>query len=377
MNAVPLRQRRGRVDSVETGGSSDRPQPLSSRSVTTMETLHGFRRSQAVVMGIDAYAHGIPPLRTAVNDARRVAGVLEADFGYAVRLLADDVTRDRLRALFEDSLPAEVQADDRLLVYFAGHGIALDGDDGPAGYLVPQDARPDDRQTFLPMTDLSGWLDRLPCRHLLLVLDCCFAGAFRWSSTRDLGAVPEVLHRERFDRYIRDPAWQVITSAAYDQKALDVLSGAAIGLRAPDGASGGHSPFAAAFLRALEGEADLYPRAAPGRSGGDGVITATELYLYLRGCVEDEAEDDGHRQTPGYDTDGNMGNAIVNGASSFHPAGCNFAFLDGSVHFLKETIDCWTYRPGFSGFVFPSSPPGVYQALSTRAGGEVISADAY
>jgi WD40 repeat protein/tetratricopeptide (TPR) repeat protein len=29
------------------------------------------------------------------------------------------------------------------------------------------------------------------------------------------------------------------------------------------------------------------------------VITATELYLYLRGCVEDEAEGDGHLQTPG------------------------------------------------------------------------------
>ncbi|MFO0889028.1 MAG: DUF1559 domain-containing protein [Isosphaeraceae bacterium] len=78
-----------------------------------------------------------------------------------------------------------------------------------------------------------------------------------------------------------------------------------------------------------------------------------------------------------FDADANMGNAIVNGASSFHPGGCNFAFLDGSVHFLKETIDCWTYRPGFNGFVAPSSPPGVYQALSTRAGGEAISADAY
>ena len=40
-------------------------------------------------------------------------------------------------------------------------------------------------------------------------------------------------------------------------------------------------------------------RAAPGRAGGDGVITATELYLYLRGRVEDEAEGEGHHQTPG------------------------------------------------------------------------------
>jgi WD40 repeat protein len=261
--------------------------------------VNGFRSSHAVVIGINDYQHGIPRLRTAVNDAGRIAGVLETRFGYAVQRVTEDVSLGRLRTLLGESLPRAVGADDRILVYFAGHGIAMDGDDGPAGFLVPQDARPDDRRTFLPMTDLSGWLDRLPCRHLLLVLDCCFAGAFRWSSTRDLGAVPEVVHRERFDRYIRDPAWQVITSAAYDQKALDVLSGAAIGLRAPDATAGGHSPFAAAFLRALEGEADLYPRAAPGRPGGDGVITATELYLYLRGCVEDEAEGDGHLQTPG------------------------------------------------------------------------------
>jgi WD40 repeat protein len=264
-----------------------------------MMSVNGFRMSHAVVIGINAYGDRIPQLRTAVNDASRIGQVLEAEFGYAVAVLTEDVTLGKLKALLAENLPLKVQADDRLLVYFAGHGIALDGDDGPAGYLVPQDARPDDRQTFLPMTDVSGWLNRLPCRHLLLVLDCCFAGAFRWSSTRELGGVPEVLHKERFDRYIRDPAWQVITSAAYDQKALDVLSGAAIGQRAPDAGAGDHSPFAAGFLRALQGEADLYPRGAPGRSGGDGVITATELYLYLRGCVEDEAEGGGHRQTPG------------------------------------------------------------------------------
>jgi prepilin-type processing-associated H-X9-DG protein len=47
------------------------------------------------------------------------------------------------------------------------------------------------------------------------------------------------------------------------------------------------------------------------------------------------------------------------GASSFHSGGANVLMLDGSVRFLKSSIDLKTWN-----------------ALGTRAGGEVISADA-
>jgi prepilin-type N-terminal cleavage/methylation domain-containing protein/prepilin-type processing-associated H-X9-DG protein len=54
-------------------------------------------------------------------------------------------------------------------------------------------------------------------------------------------------------------------------------------------------------------------------------------------------------------------NQTVNwGFKSFHPGGVNFAFCDGSVRFLKQTIS-----------------PRTYNALGTKAGGEVVSADAY
>ncbi len=59
------------------------------------------------------------------------------------------------------------------------------------------------------------------------------------------------------------------------------------------------------------------------------------------------------------------------GFRSQHPGGANFVFCDGSVKFLKQTIDMG--NPNYT----PPINIGVYRQLSTRKGGEVISADAY
>ncbi len=59
------------------------------------------------------------------------------------------------------------------------------------------------------------------------------------------------------------------------------------------------------------------------------------------------------------------------GFHSQHPGGANFSFCDGSVKFLKQTIDMG--NPNFT----PPIDIGVYRQLSTRKGGEVISSDSY
>lgn len=268
-----------------------------------MDELRRGRRF-ALIVGIDAYENGIAPLSGAAADAKTIAEILcsskridRYEFD-DVRLLTDrEATRASILAAFE-SLRARVagHSDVRLVVYYAGHGIgaaASDdvGADSP-GYFLPQDAVLGREETYLSMRVVRETINSLAIHHMLLVLDCCFAGAFRWSGTRAVGRPRRGQTTiERFQRYLREPAWTVITSAASDELALDTIGGKVMlaGSRGPHKAAAesarvrASSPFAIALAEALSGEADVgLPGGAP-----DGVITAAEVYFYISQRFDD------------------------------------------------------------------------------------------
>ena len=62
----------------------------------------------------------------------------------------------------------------------------------------------------------------------------------------------------------------------------------------------------------------------------------------------------------GYDCGSSNFFAAHLAARSYHPGGANAVFCDGSVHFFKDSIN-----------------PDVWRAIGSRAGGEIISADAF
>ena len=253
-----------------------------------------FKTSHAFIIGINDYQH-ISKLRTAVKDASDIADLLEKSHGYAIHA-SYNATKTDMVEMFA-MMSEVVQPKDRVIFYFAGHGIALDSEKDPEGYLVPVDANPSDSDTLVSMDLLHKTLEELPCKHGLLILDCCFAGAFKWSTGfRDVVmSFSQTLYAERFMRFVEHPAWQVITSSAHDQKAADVLDKNVLGVREGESDETNNSPFAYAFKHAI-GMNSKADTSGTGRS--DGVITATELYLYLREFVETSIPRGLKRQSP-------------------------------------------------------------------------------
>ena len=187
-----------------------------------------------------------------------------------------------------DRQPIQVEPSDRVLFYFAGHGFAEEAQDSeegkPAGYFMPQNAEDGNRNTWLSMQELYKVFTELDCHHLLMILDCCFAGRISWAGKGRNAARSRKLYQQSYDRFIKYQTQQIITSAAHDEKAQDSFR---FGQR---GDRNGHSPFAHLLLKVLQGNSDGGNDKFIEAIVDDKVITVHELFAYLQNQLLKVAE---------------------------------------------------------------------------------------
>ena len=227
-----------------------------------------------LVIGIEQYQDSRLNLRCAEADAKAIYKVMtDPDCGMFPKenvqlLLNSDATRDGIwRAL--SSLRKSAGESDTVWVYYAGHAAPEEAH----VYWVTHDSDVDDLYgTGLGNDRISKVLEDLRSKQLLVLLDCCHAAATsaQKNPTRSVLTADKVF--SQFTGHGR------ITMSASDGQEKSIELG-----------DKGHGAFTYYLQKGLRGAAD---------ADGDGVVTADELWSYLRSKVSDASRKAGNTQTP-------------------------------------------------------------------------------
>jgi len=221
--------------------------PLTFKTIYTKD----YAKSWAVLIGINEYQQW-PKFRYAVNDAQAVATLVrKLGFDEVIMVLDREATQQRILRVLGDELYAKTQDDDRVFIFFAGHGQTQDlPSGGKDGYIIPVDG---DLQNYystaISMQQLQRLADRIRAKHMFYAMDACFSGLLLQLRGEALNDPPVELTTV--------PARQVLTAGAEWEKVAE---------------TSGHGLFTKSLLSGLAGAADL---------NKDGYITASELYQYI------------------------------------------------------------------------------------------------
>jgi hypothetical protein len=296
-------------------------------------------RLLVAVIGINQYIHW-QKLKNAVQDAVGLQQTLIDKLGFSAPippLLNEAATKKAINSLIEDQLREELQEDDNLILFFAGHGHTrvdkVGGKDiGGTGFIIPVDGRGPKEVwgDYIQIDPLLQSISKLPARHILVILDSCHSGfalGEAMSSFRDAVRYEKDLS-SRISR-------KVITSARRDQLALD------------GGPIPGHSLFTGTMVDGFNwGKADL---------DGNGLITSSELGLFIQQQVGQASES---KQTPDFgsfhlDDRGEMVISLRNQS---------FDALKARAYSALQNGDLTNFREIFSliNSLNSSSPEGLY-----------------
>ena len=228
------------------------------------------------MIGVARYEHldDARQLQFPESDAEAVYRVLISKEGGAfpaenVRLLKGrDATLANIRRALEEWLPSVAQTEDRVVVYFAGHGFVKQN----RGYLAPWDVDPDRlEETAYPMATLGDVLaNRVRANWKVLLADACHSGKINAETTG------ETLERQ----------FNALPSGFLT---LSATSGAEQSFEDPN-LSTGFGVYTYFIVQAFLGYSDRDPC--------DGRITADEFVGFVRSNVRRYARERQLSQTP-------------------------------------------------------------------------------
>ena len=230
-----------------------------------------YTQSWALVIGINGYQIA-SPLGYARQDAEAFAEVLISHHNFPEEnvtvLLDEDATRQDISSAFHNFQQDHVSPDDRIAVFFAGHGMTRTGNRGEVGFLIPVDGDPNDMATLIRWDDLTRNADLIAAKHMLFVMDACYGGL---AVRRAITSGNSRFLRNMLQRYSR----QVLTAGKADETVAD--SG---------GPRAGHSIFTGHLLDALEGKA--------ADTHGTTSANAVMAYVYQRVAKDPQSQQSPH-----------------------------------------------------------------------------------
>ena len=233
-------------------------------------------RGYALVVGIGNYKN-LPndeSLKFSESDAEAVYRVLISPDGGRMepenvkKLIGPQATLANIKDALENWLVKTAREEDRVIVYFAGHGLVDKG----RGFLAPYDVNKNDiAATGYPMDKLGSVLGRdVKAAWKVLLTDACHSGKITPETSQE--AVYEGL--QKLPKNFLTLTSSRESEVSYEDPKL----------------STGFGLFSYYLVQGWQGQADVDPR--------DGVITADELIDYVRNEVRAYARSKGVRQTP-------------------------------------------------------------------------------
>jgi tetratricopeptide (TPR) repeat protein len=220
-------------------------------------------RSWAVVVGVSQYPKlaATQQLRFTERDAQSIYSILISPEGGAFKaenvhvLNGAKATLAALRHEIDEWLPSVAKEQDRVLIYFAGHGFVFEGQ----GYLAPVDIDPANvKGTGYPMRELSDVIsNKIHARWKIMMTDACHSGMISPEESQNLNNTLAGLGTSLFSLTAsRD------RERSFEDPTLD----------------GGHGVFTYYVVQGMQGRAD---------TSRDGIVTADELAEYVHTQVRE------------------------------------------------------------------------------------------